>query len=62
MPVESDSEEAEVDEEPLVLKKDTLVKYTSKKSSSMFVDQITTLDSEEDLVSVTFWKRTVCRL
>ena len=63
MPIESDSEEAEADEEPLVLKKDThVVKYTSKKSSSMFVDQITALDSEEDLVSVTFLKRTMCRL
>ena len=45
VPIKSDSEEAEA--EPLVFKKGAyvVVKYTSKKSSSMFVGQITALYS-----------------
>ena len=45
VPIESDSEEAEA--EPLVFKKgaNVVVKYSSKKSSAMFVGQITALYS-----------------
>ena len=45
VPIESDSEEAEA--EPLVFKKgaNVVVKYSSKKSSAMFVCQITALYS-----------------
>ena len=59
MPLESESEEVEPEEEPLLLKNGAyvVVKYTSKRSSAMFVGQVTALNRKEDLVTVTFLKR-----
>ena len=59
VPIQSESEEAEPEEEPLLLKNGAyvVVEYTSKRSSSMFVGQVTALDRKEDLVTVTFLKR-----
>jgi len=59
VPLESESEEVEPEEEPLLLKNGAyvVVKYTSKRSSAMFVGQVTALDRKEDLVTVTFLKR-----
>ncbi|XP_067950246.1 protein F37C4.5-like [Watersipora subatra] len=57
--LESDSEEAEPEEELLLLKKGVyvVVKYITKRTSSTFVGQVTALDREEDLVTVAFLKR-----
>lgn len=59
MPLDSDSEDPEPEEELLLMKTGAyvVVKYANKKTSSMFVGQITELDREEDLVTTTFLKR-----